>query len=87
MLAAELLTALLHTVPRALGEALSSSLSEPLFLCLQTSVASNARGVLPQLLSLTYAALTLQPSCSAADLLVQVRHLPISPHIPPYLPR
>ena len=53
---ASLMSALLHTVPAPLGESLAASLIEPLFLCLQASVAANARGVLPQLLSLTYAA-------------------------------
>ena len=39
-------------------EALALTLSEPLFTCLQSSVAAEARGIQPQLLSLTYAALT-----------------------------
>ena len=83
VLAAELLTALLKTVPRRLGEALALTLSEPLFTCLQSSVAAEARGIQPQLLSLTYAALTLKPSAAAADLLVQTTMLGIStPHSP-----
>ena len=79
VLAAELLTALLHAVPPPLGEALSSALAEPLLLCLQAAVGGTAAGVQPPLLALSCATLTLAPRADAiSELLVPTCMLGIS---------
>ena len=65
VLAAELLTALLHAVPPPLGEALATALVEPLLLCLQASVGCEAPGVQQPLLALAAAALTLDAARAA----------------------